>query len=265
MIHRQTGTIIRETADGTRDPLAVEKDADEAEWQVALEQFFQEQAARIRAKLAPGIPKSRKAIEDLDDRLDAAFWANEDRLLLAVMTPRLVNGAQAGMGWLAAIMDALTIGVDWTLVNAEAAQWARQYSGKLIKGINATTRRRVGERIAEFIETPGMTMGDLFDRLNTSDFSFGPVRAEMIAVTEVTRSYWEGNKAGSEWVEKEGYFKWRKTWRTLRDELRCPLCIDLNDVSVDGIDTLFPDGAEDGPPRHVNCRCYVTQSPIVED
>ncbi len=277
VINRQTGTIIRETADGTRDPLAVEKDTDEAEWQQALEQFFQEQAARIRARLEKGIPKSRKAhprfpakaLEDLDNRLSDAFWANEDRELLAVMQPRLVNGAQAGAAGLAATMDALTIGVDWTLVNAEAAKWAREYAGQLIGvntgGINATTRRRVGERIAEFIETPGMTMGDLFDRLNASDFSFGPVRAQMIAVTEVTRSYWEGNKAGSRWVEDEGYFKWRKTWRTLKDELVCVLCEPLDDKSVDGIDTPFPGGAEDGPPRHVNCRCFVTQSPIIED
>jgi len=270
IVSRQTGTIIRETADGERDPLAAEKDLAEAEWEAALTLFFQEQSARIRAKLEPGIPKSRKALEDLGDRLTDRFWEHEDRELLAVMAPRLTAGALTGVTGAAAIVDGMGLGVDWTLANTEAAKWAREYAGQLIGvntgGINATTRARVGERVAEFIETPGMTMDDLFNRLNTSDFSFGPVRSRMIAVTEVTRSYWQGNKAGSRWVEDEGYFKWRKTWQTNRDELVCIFCAPLHGTTVDGIDTEFQSeaGPVDGPPLHVRCRCWITQSPIVE-
>ena len=67
------------------------------------------------------------------------------------------------------------------------------------------------------------------------------------------------------WVEDEGWFKWRKTWQTTNDPLVCPLCRALHGVSVDGIDTDFPDGAGVGPPRHESCRCWTTQEPIIED
>jgi hypothetical protein len=79
----------------------------------------------------------------------------------------------------------------------------------------------------------------------------------MIAVTEVTRSYAEGNQIA--WKESgvvEG-----KEWNTANDEIvaRCPICWPLHGVVIP-IGEEF-DGGFDGPPAHPRCRCWIT--PVV--
>ncbi len=146
-------------------------------------------------------------------------------------------------------VDGLT--VDWELANSNAAEWARLYGAQLVNNITGTTLTRLQTEIAAFIEN-GENMGQLRARLEPL---FGPLRADLIASTEVTRAFAEGNLAA--WRESgvtEG-----KEWRTSNDELVCPICGPLADTVV-GIDDEFP-GGFDGPPAHPRCRCWIV--PVV--
>ena len=249
--------------DGEEDPQGLQKDAGEAQWQAVLLQFWRGQLERIEEKLGPGIPKSRKAIEDLPQRLDKKFWDNENRLLLAEILPLLSDGATEAALFSAEAIEAATgLGVDWTLINTAAAEWARGYAGELIKGINKTTRGNVGQHVAEFVETPGMTIGDLRQKLAKSP-AFGSNRAQMIAVTEVTREAKEGNLATARTYEAEGLFAWERTWHTNQDGLVCELCRPLHGKKAEGLDGEYPFGGGDGPPRHPRGRCWETLRPII--
>ena len=259
----QTGRPIRETRDGLKDPAGAAKDAAEREWAEALLQYWRGQLERVKKRLAPGIPKSRKAIGDLPQRLDADFWRNENEELLALFLPLLSDAAVGGAEILETQTESLGLMLDWTLPNAEAVEWARRYSGELIKGINATTKEGVRQALAGWLDTPGSTMGDLFGTLDGM-FAFGPKRAQMIGVTEVTRAYFEGNQAAARATETEGLVKWKKVWQTNKDNLVCSLCAPLDGRSVVGTDKEFPDGAGQGPPRHPRCRCWCTYDAVVE-
>jgi len=213
--------------------------------------------------LEPGIPKARKAIEDLPKRLDKKFWDNEDRLLLAEILPLLSDGATAAALFSAEAIEAATgLGVDWTLINTAAAGWARGHAGELVKGVNKTTRGNVGQHVAEFVETPGMTIGDLRRKLAALP-AFNDNRAQMIAVTEVTRTAKEGNLATAKAYEAEGFFTWERTWHTNQDGLVCELCRPLHGKKAVGLDGEYPFGGGDGPPRHPRGRCWETLRPII--
>ena len=107
--------VIRETADGLRDPVGIEKDAAEAEWQRALLQFFREQIGRIEEKVKPGIPRDRRAASVVE-RLGADFWSDEETLLLAIAAELQRQGVLGGLGAVTGVFEAeLGIALDWTL------------------------------------------------------------------------------------------------------------------------------------------------------
>ena len=260
--------------DGEEDPQGHQKDISEAQWQAVLLQFWQGQLERINERLEPGIPKSRKAIEGLPQRLDKKFWDNENRLLLAAILPLLSDGATGAALFSAEAIEAATgLGIDWTLINTAAAEWARMRAGELIKGwkkpdgtkapgLNERTKKAVRESVTQFVETPGRTIGDLRQDLAKLP-AFGSNRAQMIAVTEVTRAAKEGNRATARAYEAEGLFTWERTWHTNRDGLVCELCRPLHGKKAVGLDGEYPFGGGDGPPRHPRGRCWETYRPII--
>jgi len=198
----------------------------------------------------------------LADRLDSKFWDSEDRLLLALLLPELSDMSEAAAQALVEQMESqYTVGVDWTLVNADAVDWARKYAYDLVKGIDNTTKQGLQRHVGAWIETPGATMGDLFDKLEGL-YAFDRKRAKLVGVTEVTRAYAQGTKIAARGYEDAGLFTWRKTWHTNNDGLVCPLCQALHNESVDGLDTPFSDGTID-PPLHPNGRCWTTLEPVL--
>lgn len=170
--------------------------------------------------------------------------ADELRLLIG---PYLVLSVLDSYMAQAALMG---VAYDITLVNIAALRWANLYSYELIKGINATTQKLVSEAISQFIATPGMTIGDIERMLERS---FGPVRAEMIAVTETTRAYSQGTTVLQDLLRQSGVDMVR-AWKTGADEKVCPVCAPLEGKTEDE----WPDDLKDGPPAHVKCRCGAT-------
>lgn len=145
---------------------------------------------------------------------------------------------------------AATIGIDFdvAVINAAAVDWARTYTYELVTGLTDTTRKIVTNAITHFTNTPGMTIGQVRSLL---DPAFGPVRAQMISVTETTRAYANAtnfyqNELRDMGVETERF------WVTSADEKVCPVCGPLNGKGEDVWIALYPEG----PAAHVNCRCH---------
>jgi hypothetical protein len=178
------------------------------------------------------------ALDEMGAELRAALTPE-----LALIIGRQVAGTTASFG----------ITFDAALVNAEAIAWAQSYSFNLVRGLTDTTRKLLQQATSTFMGTPGMTRGQLESLIEPA---FGAARAEMIAVTEVTRAYSEATAQQQEWLESMG-IRMRRVWLTLNDELVCPICGPFHgrQESDRGIWTDDGGNVYDGPPAHPNCRC----------
>lgn len=153
---------------------------------------------------------------------------------------------------------ALEVGM-WELANNAAAQWAMGYGYELVRGLLDTTRDRLQAEVAEYIRN-SETIGQLTARIRSAS-GFSEERARMIAVTEVTRAFYQGSLASwraSEVIEK-------KQWNTNNDEIvaGCPICAPMNG-KVTALDEEW-EHPERGPvsiPAHPRCRCWIV--PVVE-
>ena len=214
-------------------------------------------------RIEPKVPKDRKAVEDIPALLDTAFWDDEMRSLLAVLMPFLIRGAEAGVALQAATVQSLGVAVDWTIPYTEAADWARKYGGKLVRGVTRTTRDRVGVNVSNWIES-GESLPALTRQLMT-DHGFSRARAKLIAITETTASYSRGELTAAGELEKEGYFDYEKEWQTAMDDIVCPICKPLQGERVSGVNTNFDTtaGSIKGPPAHPGCRCWVNTIPVI--
>ena len=186
-------------------------------------------------------------IEQIERKaLDPEFWMDETddmaSVLQAIFVAMAYEAAQT-------TVEAVGIGVDLGMTAEAAIAWAESYSFELIGGINATTQRAVSKAVQGFIETPGMTQGELIGML---DPLFGPSRATSISVTEVTRAYAEGAGIAKEQIERMSGLEMVHVWNTNNDALVCEICAPRNQKKQG-------DGWWEFPPAHPNCRCWLTQ------
>ena len=133
-------------------------------------------------------------------------------------------------------------------------QWAQSYSHELVKGITDTTQKIINDALTNFFEQ-SMTRADLEKMISDA---FGPVRTEMIAVTEVTRAATEAEIEVGEELADEGILM-IAIWKTRNDELVCPICGPLNEKPADGYTGKRRPywGNVGAPPAHPRCRCSI--------
>lgn len=191
--------------------------------------------------------ETRKGIKSIPA---AQFWAGEDKTLLAVLQPHLTRMAYSGMHIAA---EKVGIAFDNSMANKAAADWAAEYTDTLLQQLDTTTQDGVGPIIEDWINTDGATMGDLFQSLMDTKL-MGADRASMIATTETTRAFAQGEIAQ---YSQAGITRMR--WNTDNDEVVCDICEPLNG-EVRTIGEEYGDGITE-PPGHVNCRCWLT--PVV--
>lgn len=141
------------------------------------------------------------------------------------------------------LMNSQPIGVDWAVVNQNAVDWARDYTFNLVRGISDHSRLALQSTVSAYYAR-GQTTGELVNRLSGI---FGPVRAEMIAVTEITRAAAEGERAIVRELNKQGV-QMVPIWQTNNDSLVCPLCGPRHGQEI--TDGMYP-------PIHPRCRCWV--------
>lgn len=181
-----------------------------------------------------------------------AFWQGErgklwDEISDLVMIA-LLAGASGGVNLLPAEIRVL---VNWNVFNDAALGYLYTYSGSWIASISATTRRQTVQAIANW-----MGSNQPLTALDTALTPiFGENRASMIAATEVTRIYAEGNQMA--WAAS-GVVTHNR-WMTVRDRRVCPLCEPLDGMLIplgsNGFTTEAGGLGVTGPPIHTSCRC----------
>jgi len=178
------------------------------------------------------------------ENVPQSYWDEIGKELAQTIAPFLERSYLTSASTL---MAELPVGVDWTLVNERAMTWAGKYAFDLVNkkkgGIVASTREGLQTAISEYFRQ-GWTRQELIDHLEPF---FGPVRAEMIAVTEITRAASASDTVIAEELAKSG-IEMVEIWETLNDELVCPIC-GPRDGKERG------DGWEEPPPAHPRCRC----------
>ena len=211
--------------------------------------------------------KEEKELQSQIGRLMDEYWGITTRNIAAGDTPttdevqkRLKAILQQRLADIAAQnaeerAAEIGIGFDPAAVDVAAEAWARDYSYSLIKGIDDTTRELVANAVTMFVNTPGMTNRDLKLQLESA---FGEVRAEMIAITEVTRAFSAGEMVYQNLLSDAG-IEVQREWLTSEDEKVCPICGFLDRKRVDpGEMFIDENGIEyDNPPAHPRCRCAV--------
>jgi hypothetical protein len=215
-----------------------------------LQRHFRRQAKQIREELESHFSE-RKAPKK--PKIDWARVLANDEKEMALLVRLLGEATREGI---ALFGQQAKIGIDYSLTNAEAAEWARKYAFDFIKDIDATTVDILKNAITAFVETPGFTIGDIMDAL-----PFDEKRSLSIAVTETTRAYAQGQQmAGDQLKQEFPDVRVVKIWFTNNDDLVCELCGPLEGVEVENNENFYEPGSayEDGnPPRHPNCRCWV--------
>ena len=207
---------------------------------------FRKQKKALRDNLEWHYPQRMKVI-GTTDYTDLLSDADYNAQLLGMLTQASQDGvllfAETGVGFPS---------IDYTLVNTQAAKWASKYSGSLIKGIDATTLASVRGAVSSFVDTPGMTIGDVMRGLGPT---FSEDRALMIATTEITNAYAAADNLAALEMQKEfPDLETVKTWWTKNDALVCPICGPVNGETV-LLDKNFSNGFFE-PAAHPRCRCW---------
>ena len=162
----------------------------------------------------------------------------------------LITGVSEGVDLFSTLVG---IGFDTSLANERAAEWARNYAYDLVRGIDETSLHVVQNAIESFIDETGFAIGDVIDLVEPY---FGDVRASMIAVTETTRAFAQGQLAAAEEIRKEfPELEITKTWFTNNDDIVCDDCGPLDGMEIPMNDEFG--GGIGEPPFHVNCRCWI--------
>lgn len=184
--------------------------------------------------------------------LPPTFWDDEAEMLFNIMYPDILQAIEAGaveaMGMLGA-----DVGVDFALVNTWAADFAKSYTYELVHDITQATMDVLREKVNSWVAT-GIPLDDMIKELASTGL-YDDYRAFMIATTEITRAYGEGNLEA--W-ELSGVVQ-QVQWMTANDEIVCPICGELDGQTADLGEEAFEgyEGNVSNPPAHVNCRCWL--------
>ena len=178
---------------------------------------------RLARSLLAALGMSEKAVvraarsQKLGIVSDVDLWNKVYLWLFGAMLPSVEDAAMLGMEMTAAQVG---IGVDWTLVNIDAVEWARHHCGDLVTKIDERTKLALQQHITSWMES-GEPLPKLTERLERAKL-FGRQRADLIASTEVTNAFAEGQ---------------------------------LQAAAKAGMDVIPP---RERPAKHPRCRCWLT-------
>jgi HK97 family phage portal protein len=222
---------------------------DEAEQQIRMEieRAFERELATALKEQGAAVTSS-----DLDSVSEAiALAAVGLPKVRDILRRRLQQSADLGVSVAVRQFEAIGFGFDWTLANQAAAEWVNRYTFELVRGIQDTTQRRLQTAVSEWI-TNGDPLSALVRELEST---FGRQRARLIASTETTRAYTEGNVTAYMqsgivtrppnlrppedshpgcrcWLVlgQNADGEWVYIWKTANDERVCPICGPLHNT-----------------------------------
>jgi len=198
-------------------------------------------AKKLTSVLQGALPGFQKEVA----KGDIPDMAELTTQLSAVLNVELTNTVADE---LLALATEVGVGLDYAQVVTDAAAWAQQYSYELVKGITDTSKAFLQD-VTKRLANGGLDKDAAVAMLEPL---FGPVRAEAIAVTEITRALSQAEAMyAKELAERD--LELQERWLTAEDEKVCPICGALDHTLKDKWGQEFPDG----PPAHPNCRCQV--------
>ena len=239
-----------------KEPGRKQKEATEVAIYNAYRRYFAKQKRAIRDELKLLAPHRKVIVDDLDYYLDQfgdEFW--EDEEFIANMGRILATGSASGINIFA---EAIDLQIDYTLVNEAAAQWALEFAGTEVKLINDSTLKVLRSVLSDFVETPGMTIGDIVKRLPYKDS-----RSLLIAISETTDIYGEAAlKAGLQLQTEYPDVLVIKHWYTNMDDKVCPICAPMEGQEVPvGEPFIGGDGEQyERPKAHIGGMCWMSTS-----
>ncbi len=188
----------------------------------------------------------------------AAFWDEQRQLLFEIVYPDVLQAIEDGLVEAADMLSA-EVGLDWGLLNAWAADYAKTYTYELVHDITDSTMAVLREKVNSWVAS-GVPLDDMIKELAATGL-YDDYRAFMIATTEITRAFGEGN---IEAWKQSGIVK-QVQWMTANDEVVCDICgvldgniIDLGDAGFEGYSSDPEElNMVECPPAHVNCRCWL--------
>lgn len=184
---------------------------------------------------------AKAIVDDLDYNWD--WWRKYGEEVIDELIATMLAGL---------IAEGLGVPPDMGLAQRLATQYARERGAALLRvdgdlNLAASTRRRVGEIIAEGIEQ-GQSLGKIGRQLR-EDFAFSRKRAETIARTETGDAWgWGSIEAG----KAQGHDE--KRWVTQGVEGVCDLCLANEAAGWIAIADAFPSGHMQVT-GHPGCRC----------
>lgn len=252
---RRAGTPVAVPDPDSRQTLLAIQERLRTELLTAAQQVaVAEILARLTEEAEQG-PLDDPAVQRIADEIAAAHEAAVRPVLVRALRDMAQDGVTA-VG--AAFLAAVKITLDWTLANGDAANWARQYAGELITGVSVTLKRRVGAEVAAWVEA-AETLPDLVRRIEA--VIGDPQRAELIASTEATTAYAQGNRAAWRQVEQDLGATVVQVWNTAADDSVCGICGPLNQTRA-RLDEEFAPGIAH-PAAHPRCRCWLTEEVLL--
>lgn len=231
-----------------REPGRAEKELAEVKLTKLIKRLFAGQKKRIREWIEFTFPgrKQAKPPEPPEDVF-------EDEEIKALIIALFLAAVFAGIDLAATDADDL---FDLLETKNLSIDFVRAYTTQWLLDLNETTRKALLKALQLFMETPGMTIGELMKLL-----PFEEQRLLRIATTEITRMYAVGVQLAGEQLARDfPGVRVIKTWFTNRDEIVCERCEPLNGVSVK-IKDDFINGIGlpiFHPPDHVSGRCWIS-------
>ena len=175
--------------------------------------------ARLLGKLTRA--QMGRLLEELGDpprveNVSPTFWDDAGKELRDAIRPFMervyLESAQR-------LMTEQPVGVSWELVNERAADWSSTYTFDLVRGIDEVTRRHLQNSINRYYRD-AQTMEELVTHIGQM---YGPVRAEMVAITEVTNASTAGERMVADEVAVAG-IELEPIFQTSNDDRVCPIC-----------------------------------------
>jgi len=174
------------------------------------------------------------------------FWEDEEELIIAALLALYIETLMAGVeGGILALPAELQALVNVDSINAAALEQSVHFRNAILNGIHVTTRTQVEAVIRQWEIIGNGDIGMLNDML---EGIFSDKRADMIAITETTKAFQNGNQMTWKTL---GLYVLFMQWNTQRDERVCPVC-----APKDG--QIMSILSNDVPPAHPRCRCFTS-------
>lgn len=231
-----------------------------------LEQVLRGREARLQRQLA-------RAFRRQGARLQQALLEHEHRFFEAITPaqygPLLDELLTETAASFAAPLAAETAPVAQLGIDTVAAEfgahppglpvWLQPRVEQVVHDVNLTTRAQYAGIFAE-AQARGWTLRQLQAELRLAARAFasgvgGVNRAELIAVTEITRAYTHGQLGMAQELRAQGT-NLVKGWRSTGDSRVCPQCRDNAAQGYVNLEESFASGA-DAPPTHPRDRCVL--------